>query len=108
MRSRRQLACRSAGLWVAICRPRARAGADQLRTVTGRVPDQVAVTAQVAAPVPPPRSTWVAGVQAGTAAANASSADRTASKVAGIRYAAYAATSAPSRRIGESVGVAPR
>ncbi|NUK18887.1 hypothetical protein HRW21_27185 [Streptomyces lunaelactis] len=35
-------------------------------------------------------------------------ADRTASKVAGIRYAAYAATSERSRSTGASVGVVPR
>ncbi len=51
----------------------------------GTLPSQVAPTAQAAAPVPPPMSTWSPGVHPGTASANARSADRTASKVAGIR-----------------------
>lgn len=65
-------------------RPRSRAGCAQSRTVLWW-PSQVAAVAQVAAPVPPPMSTWVAGDQSGTRAANAVSAARTASKVAGIR-----------------------
>lgn len=47
-------------------------------------------------------------LQSGAASRRASTADRTASKVAGIRYAAYAATSERSRSSGVSVGVVPR
>ena len=65
-------------------------------------------TAHVAAPVPPPTSTWLPGTHPGTATANASSAEHTASNVAGIRYAAYATTSDRSLSTGASVGVRPR
>lgn len=68
----------------------------------------MASTAQVAAPVPPPTSTWEPGAQPGAASASPSRAARTASKVAGMRYAAYAATSERSRSTGASVGVCPR
>lgn len=49
---------------------------------------QMSAAAQTAAPVPPPMSVWPEGVHCGTASASAPSAARSASKVAGIRYAA--------------------
>ncbi|MGX1370489.1 hypothetical protein RKD19_005848 [Streptomyces canus] len=85
IRTRCQRASIRDGLAAASSRPRASAGSDQSRTVTSRSPGQVAVTAQVAAPVPPPTSMCPAGVQSGTPAAKASRAAWTASKVAGMR-----------------------
>lgn len=108
MRARRQSAVRSAsGPAAASSRPRARAGSAQSRTVV-RWPRHSPATAQLADPVPPPTSVWVAGAQSGAASRSAPRAARTASKVAGIRYAAYAATSERSRSTGVPVGTVPR
>ncbi len=57
MRVRCHSAGFSSGFVAAISRPSASAGSAQSSTVTGRAPGQVAFTAQVAAPVPPPMST---------------------------------------------------
>ena len=90
-------------------RPRSSAGAAQSSTtVSRRGTGQTAAAAHTAAPVPPPTSTCVAGDQPPASASNRDSTDFTAPKVAGIRYAEYASTSARLRSTGRSVGIVPR
>ncbi|AYG83226.1 hypothetical protein DWB77_05422 [Streptomyces hundungensis] len=69
----------------------ASAGSAQSRTVVATevgTSCHASATAQLAEPVPPPMSVCVAGVHVPAASRNAPSAERTASNVAGIRYAA--------------------